>query len=134
MPRKIAQSDAEWRARLTPLQYNIARKKGTERAFSGKHLANTLPGIYCCIGCGNALFDAQAKFDDGTGWPSFRTPLHTDCIRTGEDHAWFRKRIEAACAACGAHLGHVHDEGSPASGGPHYRINSAVLQFKPSKG
>ena len=135
MPRKMTPTDAEWRARLTPLQYNVTRKRGTERSFSGEYLTNTRPGIYCCIGCGSPLFDAQAKFDAASGWPSFRSALRPDCIRTEEDHAWFRERTAAACSACGSHLGHVQydDENAPAPGGPYYCINSAALLFKPAK-
>lgn len=141
MATNIPTTDAEWRARLTPLQYNVIRKRGAERAFSGEFLTSTSAGAYCCAGCATPLFGSAAKFDSGSGWPAFRAPLQTGCIRTTEDHAWFQRRIEVSCAVCNAHLGQLMGDrvgGSiddcAAPGSPHYRINSVALKFEPAGG
>jgi len=107
MSDKIVKSDAEWQAQLTPEQYQIARRKGTERAFTGAYWNTKTPGTYVCVCCGQELFSADSKFDSGTGWPSFSAPLAPDRIRTESDRSLFMVRNEVLCSKCEAHLGHV---------------------------
>ena len=122
---RVERSEAEWRAELTDEQYRILRKKGTERAFTGEYWDTKTPGMYVCAGCGTELFDAEHKFDSGTGWPSFDRPVG-DNVDTEADNSFFMRRTEVLCGSCGGHLGHVFNDGPPTTG-ERYCINSAAL-------
>jgi len=130
MSEKVHKSDAEWRAELTPEQYQVCRQKGTERAFTGRYHDCHDDGIYHCSCCGQPLYDARAKFDSGTGWPSFWAPLDEDKVAYENDRSLFMRRTEVQCSGCGAHLGHVFDDG-PEPTGQRHCINSVSLRLLP---
>jgi peptide-methionine (R)-S-oxide reductase len=125
---RVVKSDAEWKQQLDPEEYRILRKKGTERAFSGKYWDTKESGTYRCAGCGAPLFSSDHKFDSGTGWPSYTQPVEPDAVDTEADNTLFMKRTEVLCSRCGGHLGHVFDDG-PAPTGKRYCINSAALDL-----
>jgi peptide-methionine (R)-S-oxide reductase len=126
-------SDAELRARLTPEQYRVTQQQGTEPAFTGEHYRNDRTGMYLCVVCGAKLFDSGAKYDSGSGWPSFWRPVAASSVEERSDQSHGMQRVEARCANCGAHLGHVFEDG-PQPSGQRFCINSAALDFKPEPG
>lgn len=125
--------DAEWKKTLSPERYEVLRRKGTERAFTGKYHNSKEKGLYLCAGCGNPLFDSETKFDSGTGWPSYYQPISEQAVQSEEDKSYGMVRTEVLCARCGGHLGHVFLDG-PEPTGLRYCINSVSLDFKPSSG
>jgi peptide-methionine (R)-S-oxide reductase len=129
---KVNKTEEEWKKLLSPEEYHVLREKGTEPAFSGKYLKNKKNGTYVCTGCGNPLFSSETKFDSGTGWPSFWSPVSEDSIEEKVDNRFGMHRTEVRCKKCGGHLGHVFGD-SPTPTGQRYCINSVSLKFKEKK-
>ena len=127
----LPRTEAEWRERLTSEQFEVLRNKGTERAFTGEYAFTKEDGVYRCAGCGAELFSSQAKYESGTGWPSFWQPIESDAVELQEDKSLFMRRTEVTCARCGGHLGHVFNDG-PRPTGERYCMNSVSLQLDPA--
>ncbi len=131
-PAKVQKSDAEWRAELSPEQYDVTRRHGTERAFSHPYSAEKTPGVYRCVCCGGPLFSSETKYESGTGWPSFYAPVSEDAVSEHEDRSLFMRRTEVRCARCDAHLGHVFPDGPPPTG-RRYCMNGTALRLEPKR-
>jgi peptide-methionine (R)-S-oxide reductase len=129
-PGRVQKSEQDWREQLTPAQYEVLRRKGTETPFSGQYVYEKRDGTYRCAACGTALFSSETKFDSGTGWPSFTEPADRKNIELHDDRSYGMHRIEVTCAACGGHLGHVFEDG-PGDTGERFCINSASLDLDP---
>lgn len=129
---EVSKSEEEWKEILTPEQFYILREKGTERAYTGEYHNSKKKGIYRCAGCGNELFHSDAKFDSGTGWPSFWMPISEESVVTQADNGFFARRTEVLCSRCGGHLGHVFDDGPPPTD-LRYCLNSLALDFEVEK-
>ena len=130
MPPEVTKSDEEWRAQLSPEQYQVLRRAGTERAWSGKYVHNHDDGSYRCAGCDALLFDSSTKFESGSGWPSFFEPAVAEAVELIQDRSHGMTRTEVRCKRCGGHLGHVFDDG-PRPTGQRYCMNSLALEFQP---
>ena len=128
----VEKTDAQWREELTPEQYQVLRKAGTERAFTGKYWNNHDDGIYRCAGCGAELFGSDTKFESGSGWPSFTEPKVAEAVTLKRDVSHGMVRTEVECARCGGHLGHVFDDGPRDAGGQRYCMNSSAMEFQPT--
>ena len=128
MTQKVQKSEQEWREQLTPEQYEVVRKAGTERAFTGPHLDEKRDGMFRCVGCGTELFSSDTKFESGTGWPSFTDPANLENVELRFDDSYGMRRTEVVCKTCDAHLGHVFDDG-PGESGQRYCINGCALSF-----
>jgi len=126
---KVEKTDEEWRAHLSPEQYEVTRNAGTERPFTGPHLDEKREGMFVCVGCGTELFHSGTKFESGTGWPSFTEPANLEHVELRPDNSLFMRRTEVVCKHCDAHLGHVFDDGPPERGGQRYCINGCALEF-----
>ena len=126
--------EAYWKEKLTPEQYRVVRQKGTERAFTGAFYNNHEKGVYECVACGHPLFSSDAKFESGTGWPSFDSPMNLENVELHEDRSFFLRRTEVVCKNCGGHLGHLFEDGPRKTTGMRYCINSASLSFRPEEG
>ena len=129
MPNKVTKSDEEWRRQLSPQQYEVMRRHGTERPWSGEHNDTKAPGVFRCAGCGAELFRSGTKFESGSGWPSFYQPATDESVEIEQDNSLFMRRTEVHCASCESHLGHVFEDG-PHPTGLRYCINSVCLLFQ----